>query len=348
MIIWGDGFDHYTTANELEDGSYVRGNAGLLTLSTANPRTGDKHVRLNSGLEPIRYAYPAGPSASIGLAFASYFDFLPSYVTHSNYSITWSDIGNTAQVMCQFYPNGSVVFTRGDGTTLYTSAPVITAGAYQHLEFFVTIHNSAGVIKMRVNNIEVVNQSGLDTCNSANVETSQVSFRAQDFIMISGTAPDWDIDDLYLYDTTGSRDNAYPVGDLECILLDTNGDTAEADWAKSTGVTGYTLLADASDSTYISTSSVSDRSDFDLEDLPADINYIACLFLHTRASKSDASPAQIQASIMSGANQGLGADRAITTVPTFWHDMLDVDPATGVRWTKIAVDACKFRIDRTV
>lgn len=352
-IIWGDGFDHYTTADELEDGSYVRGNSTLLALSTANPRTGDKHLRINFGLEPLRFAFPAGPSASVGVAFASYFDFLPSAISHENYSLVFSDIANNAQVTAQVFPNGSVRFFRGisngnTGTVLGTTAPVITAGAYQHLEFFVTIDNSAGVIKMRVNNIEVFSASSLDTCSTANIETSQMSIRAQDFIMFAGTAPDWDIDDMYMYDTSGARDNAYPVGDLECILLDTNGDTAEADWALSTGVTGYTLLADASDATYISTSTVTDRSDFDLEDLPPDINYIACLYLHTRASKSDASAAQIQASIMSGANQGVGADRAITTIPTFWHDMLDVDPATGVRWTKSAVDACKFRIDRTL
>jgi hypothetical protein len=353
-IIWGDGFDHYASRAQMVDGSYVLAGPGT-TLSTANPRTGTKHIRIgdiwSSGVEHWRFAYKQGSLTSVGLGFASYLEFIPDIAQSSNWSIDFCDFDNVCQVRCQLHPTGAWRFTRYPDVTpvtLATTGPVITAGAYHHIEIFITISNTVGVIKMRVNNIEVLSVSGIDTQGSALAETSQFKFNGQPSSMGARPAPAWDIDDLYLYDTSGARDNAYPVGDLECILLDTDGDTAEADWALSTGATGYTLTSDFSDATYVQASAVSDRSDFTLQDLPPDINYVACLFFHTRLSKSDASPAQVQASIMSGANRGAGSDRAITTVPTFWHDMFDTDPATGVRWTKSGVDSSIFRIDRTV
>lgn len=350
-IIWGDGFDHYNAIGDLENGNYVSVKTGPL-LSTINPRTGEKCIRLGSsgttGVDDIRFAYPEGSVASIGFAFASYFEFLPLAVVGVNYSISFRDITNSEQVRAQIYPSGAIRVMRSDNTVLGTSLPVVTANSYHHIEMFTTIDNTVGEFKIRVDDIEVLSLTGIDTQSTALTETSQVAFNGHRTATITGSAPLWDIDDLYIYDTNGARDNSYPVGDLQCILLDTDGDTAEADWSLSTGVTGYTLTSDFSDGTYVQSTIVGDRSDFTLEDLPPDINYIACLFLHTRVSKSDASAAEIQASVMSGANQAAGSSRTITTVPTYWHDMFDTDPATGVRWTKSGVDAANFRIDRTV
>ncbi len=143
--------------------------------------------------------------------------------------------------------------------------------------------------------------------------------------------------------------NAFPVGELQCIALVPNADTAEADFTKSTGVDGFALIdeLDASDVDYIQAPVVGDRSDFDLTDLDAEITFIAGLFTHTRIFKSDAGGCGIQASMVSSGSVVAGKDRNVTTLGTFWHDVFEKDPSTDTRWTRTGVNAARIRLERT-
>jgi hypothetical protein len=53
-------------------------------------------------------------------------------------------------------------------------------------------------------------------------------------------------------------------------------------------------------------------------------------------------------SLTSGANTDAGADRPMTTAFTYWSDVSEVNPGTGVFWTPTEVDAMDIEFDRTV
>jgi hypothetical protein len=129
-----------------------------------------------------------------------------------------------------------------------------------------------------------------------------------------------------------------------------NGDTAEADWAKSTGTTGYTLIDEHNpdDTDYIYSTAVGDLSEFDLEDLPEEITYIRGLGIHQRLSKSDSGAAFTKAGMKSVAATTDAAERPITVAPTYWRDTVDVDPNSSARWTRASLNAAWLRLTRSV
>ena len=102
------------------------------------------------------------------------------------------------------------------------------------------------------------------------------------------------------------------------------------------------------DADFIQAAVATDRSDFGLTDLPAEISFISGVFIHSRMSKIDAGPADMQVSMMSNALRGAGVNRPVTTLPTYYSDVIEVDPNTGARWTRVALNAAHLRFDRNV
>jgi hypothetical protein len=357
-VIWADGFDHYGTiiANLTSAGSYsetFENGPGGITLSTTEVRTGTHSLKLDGNAisdafaAGIRKAFPNGALVSFGVAFAAFLPELPDSTPEQR--INFRDFSNTSQFDVRIATTGALQAVRADGTVLGTTAgPVITAGAWNHFEIFATMSQAAGVIKIRVNNTEVLNLTGIDNVNTALVECSQFYFLTAGKASGAATSA-WYIDDLYIYDTNGAHANAYPVGDLGAYRLTATADTLEADWALSSGAQGFALIDEATpdDADYIYADAATDRSDFGMTDLPVDITYIETLFGHNRMLKSDAGPAQVQFSLMQGASQAAGTDRAITTSATYWFDNLPTDPLTAAKWTRSGVNSAQLRYDRT-
>ena len=128
-----------------------------------------------------------------------------------------------------------------------------------------------------------------------------------------------------------------------------NGDTAEADFAKSTGTVGYAMIDEASpnDTDYIYSTAAGDLSEFDLEDLPPEITYIRGLGIHVRMSKSDAGAAMTKTGMKSVAATDDADERPLTVEDTYWRDPIDVDPNSGARWTRTSLNNGKLRLTRS-
>lgn len=355
-LIWVDGFDHYggTIANLTAGGNYSAYgvNTTQAQISTTQKRTNTHALRIHGGNTSgasagyLRKAYSTGSLTRVGVGFASYIPTLPAINTGMR--LDFNDFANATQFTMYVTSTGALQIKREDGTVLgTTSGPVITAAAWHHIELYAEMSQTVGVIKIWVNEVLVLNLSAIDNVNSALVETSQLQFEV-DGVYPDVTGHDWYIDDLYIYDTTGSINNAAPVGDLNAYLLVTTADTAEADWTKSTGSAGYALIDETApdDADYIQSAVVGDRSDFALTDLPSTVNYVAGLFAHVRALKTDAGGAELKTTIMSGSSQSSGSNKSITTAATWWHQAIETDPATGARFTRAGVNAAQVRFDR--
>lgn len=366
-VIWADGFDHYgATESEMLNGAYSQ-NVGpfsaAIELDSALFRTGTHSIKFPTGTVQyriLRKAFsPGSISAGVGISFALYLHSLPDTGT-ATFMVMLRDIANAEQICLMIATTGAIQIVRGytgntttqtyqqtGGTTLGTSAPVITAEAWHHIEFYATASQTTGAVNVRVDNNEVIALTNQDTVNTSNVEFSQVAFVQAG--TSSGTSLISQIDDIYMYDTTGSDGNAYPLGDLQAMWLTATADTAEADFTKSTGTDGYALIDEVTpnDADYIQAAAATDRSDFALTDLPADINYVETLFAHTRMLKTEAGTAQIQQSFMQGTDQSAGTDRDITTTATYWFDNHPLDPDTAAKWTRTGVNSALLRYDRT-
>jgi hypothetical protein len=361
MLRWVDGFEHYGLS-ELHMLEGVGGAAAWSEidsqwdLSSANPATGDFHMRLDiSGTgttEDLRRAFGQSTDiAGVGYRFA--ISALPNAesVTESANQmamINFRDVANANQVRVSLGTEGSVYACRTN-TLLGRSDPCIAAGGYHHFEAKTKIDNTTGYIEVRVNEVTVLNLTGIDTQASANAETSQ--FRVGNIADSPGTF-NFDLDDIFAWDDDASDlENTVVdfVGDKGCYYLPVNADTAEADFTKSTGVTGYTLLDELTpdDADYIADTTGVARSIFGVAALPANVAEVIAMMPVIRARKEESGSVTLRGGVVVGASESYTPDNSPSTAFAYMTPgPKTIDPDTGVAWASNADPS--LLIERTV
>jgi hypothetical protein len=288
------------------------------------------------------------------MGFALYLTALPVLNT-TNYFVFWASEGangafsqftinitstGTVQVR-NHYQSGPIVAESAQG--------VITAETHQHIEFKATVGNT-GSIEVRVNGVTVINEASVDLLYyEANPTVAQFGMSRA----TSGDGSGTYIDDLIMWDTTGSGNNDF-IGDKRVFTLFPDGNTAQADFSVVGAASGYEAIDEADpddDTTYIyedTTGSPAPSSEFTLDDLPAGAANIVAVIPVVRAQKDEAGDANLTVGLVSGASEVNGADNPMTTEWTYRADVFETDPATGAAWTPTAVDAVQLKLARTL
>jgi hypothetical protein len=125
------------------------------------------------------------------------------------------DAGATAHVQVRVTPTGVVAFYRGTGSgTLLaqTASPVVPFNTWVYLEASVTISDTVGVAKARVNGVEVLSFTG-DTKNAGTASTVDTI----NFTTYAGGGSRFD--DLYICDDTGAAPYNDFLGDVRVCTL---------------------------------------------------------------------------------------------------------------------------------
>ncbi len=315
--------------------------------NTANPRgLGVAHLRMTQLVTgtPSRFVLP-GTFNEITLGVAVCLSSLPT----SNNSLRIfapRDSANATQLNLGVSTTGKLEVRRGDTTTIIADSdalhpvPPIVASAYQFVEMYVKIHDTDGEIEVRVDGVVVIDAAGLDTKQTANAGSSQVVVCENS---ASGVT-NFDMADLYVTDGYDFR------GDTQWLDVIPNADTAETDWTRNTGSNDYDMISDTApdaDTTYIEATTPGDRSDFELSAVPGTASTIVAVVTKPMMRKTDAGTCNVQVSLMSGGVQVAGADRPMTEAYTYYRDIFETDPNTGVAWTPSAVNAVNLRLDKT-
>lgn len=377
----GDGFDHYgTDTSNMTDGTYADANSCALSTTYAATGTHSLHINGNTGLfthdgprvvlptaidkvgAAARFLFPSLPNNN---ATAAIFAFLnsPSQVGQVTFFV-----GANGQIRVyrghNAYGNGgndsgaSVGSGYGDGVLIAESDPAVVAGAWNHIEVQAYIHATEGWLRVAVNEVTVMEETNLNTLYDSTKVCSVAQYRPY-----NDAAGTFYMDDYHIYDFTGTAATDTDwcptvngsgvatnfIGELGAYILLPNGDDGtNADWQKSTGSVGYSLIDEAtpSDVDYVYSDTATDLSEFALTDLPEDITYIRGLDLLPRMSKNDSGSATYQVGMESNASTTDATARVVTVEPTYWRDQINVDPDGGGNWTKTSLDAAKVRFTR--
>lgn len=225
------------------------------------------------------------------------------------------------------------------GTLLATSGQALPIQVWAHLELKATIADSGGQVEVRLDGAQVLSFSG-DTRNAGTAEIATVRFSTH--LVSTGNRHLLRLDDVYLCDTSGSRNNDF-LGDVKVVTLRPNADTAQADFTPSTGSVHYSLVAEApdddGDASYVESGTVGHKDLYGYQDLTGTPAAILALQLATVARKDDAGSRSLRAVLKSGATTANGATRVLGTSYTLYDDRFEADPATGAAWSKAGVDA---------
>lgn len=379
MRLWEDGFDHYgsDTARML-DNAYANAGSGT-ALSTAQFATGTHSLYISKPdgdgsviINGVRKVLDSAVS-KIGVMARFYFPDAPTSNNGSAIIDFMTSDTSRSQLCCIVDSNGALRFYTGNfygfpasgiGTLIAQTDPIIGTAGWNHIELQALLHDTAGWIRVAVNGVHRFQQTGLATRYNADNIVS-IEHHVTPFNNSSSTT-NWDyyMDDLIYYDFTG--DSAVDtdfcptvdgsgiatsyIGELQVWPLFPNGDTAQADWTKSSGTVGFSLIDEVppDDAGYIASSAVGNLSEFALDDLPTTITYIRGLGIHQRLSKSDSGAAMTQTGMKSVAAASDAAERPMTVAPAYWRDMVNVDPNSSARWTRASLNAAWLRFTRSV
>lgn len=360
---WCDGLGRYGTDESLMlNGSSGQAWAQIdnsFALSTANPRTGTYHLRLTDSVGPKRIRRVFGDALTeVFIGYALYVADLPNKESHGTTGggldgtelCSFRDAANAVQCRLLLGTDGGIEARRGT-TVLGRCAPVIGAGAYQHIEIYAKAGDGTdGAIEVRVDEVTKLNLTGIDTVSTANVEFSQFALGYELKNDVDTFYPTMDFADFFCNDTTsdGSGCDTW-IGDCKSGLLLVTSDTAQADFALSAGVSGYPLLGEVppDDATYISTGSSTAESDFGLANGPANLSEVLTVRPFVRAMKDDAGTCTIAPNMLSNSTKGTVSDQPVTTAFAYYDSNVPVDPDTGVPWTPSGLNAAEHVVERT-
>lgn len=348
MIDWADSFDHYgTDISNMLDGAWSE---VVAELSTDFARTGAKSLKLNATTGIARRVFGSSKT-TCGVALALYLPILPS-INESMTPIEFRDGGNAAQARVVVESTGAIAvylgpYGFGGNTPAGTSTILIRANGWNHLEAWCGVDASAGFVEVRLNGVTVVNVTGVNTDQSLTGEVSQYATLTN---QARGADGPWYFDDAIALDNSGATNNSF-IGDKKVLTDFPNADTADVDWLPSSGSTRYQMVDDADpddDATYDEAGASGDIMGLSYPALDGSVVTVAAVaFLH-RSRKTDAGTCIVQQAITgSGSGEAEGAENALTTAYSYYQDLFEVDPTTGLAWAPADVALADQILTRT-
>lgn len=335
MLLFMDGFDHYTSQADmllkgwvLPDGRGVgtgpSGRFGRCMLFAGGGGGYAPYAELlvpNSSrlLNGFAYMAPQG-----GVPFVRFYD------------------GATAQVYLAF--DGSWKLTAYSGAsswaTTFTYAPSTWIYAELRVDFGT---GTSGRIVVKVNGQTVLDQASINTAPSGVARGNMVQYYQN-----GGNNQSASYDDLYLCDGTGTANNDF-LGDCRVETLLPSGAGAETQWTPSAGA-NYTNVDEVpadGDTTYNKSNTVGQVDTYALPDLASvtgliyGVQYLQSVRKDNAGTRLVAPVARIGGADYPGSDTGLGNSYVYT------REIKEKSPATAAAWTISEINAMEYGVKVT-
>ncbi len=323
-ILFMDGFDAATPGNIL-----TKWTSGTLTAVQPGRFDYGQCARLASNALLVRGL--GGNHAILGVALA----YRPA-VINASFIVGFRDAG-TAQCEARLRSDGRIDLAR-NGAVLATSAGLLSAGVWYHLELKVAIHDTAGAIELRVNGVSFAAASGVDTKNTANAYANEAAIQA------NGITADYD--DLAVWNTGGGQNNDW-LGDGRIFTRLPSGAGYYSQWMPLAGL-NYQNVDDNpadGDETYNSAATVGSLDSYAFPPIPG-VGTIKAVQLALIARKDDAGARAIAALLRRGSDS-LGGSQGLADAYAAYLQLWEVDPITAAAWTLANFNNTEFGIRLT-
>ena len=226
------------------------------------------------------------------------------------------------------------------GTTVLDSCS-IQAGVWYYVEVKVTINDTTGSYEVRLNGVNVMSGSNVDTQQTANATADGFKFYGDTYATVL-------LDDLYVLDGTGSTNNDF-LGDMKVSAILPNGDVSgESDFTRSGGTPNYENVDENpsdDDASYVESGTSNDRDLYDYENIDAGVTGIKGVQINTQARVTDAQSQTLITSCKSNTtvSEDSGESIGSTTYNTSYR-VMEQDPDTSAAWTASGLNAASFGV----
>lgn len=344
-----DGFDYYPSS-------------GLSTVVTAQGWTGATGSIVRSTNNAFGYGYSMGLSSNnnndviqrslrgryTGVGVLGMRMFVPSNGPGYSLSIvdSMTSSGNR-QWRLHFLETGNIDLYVGNNVlTARTDAMSYTPGKWFYLEIKWTPSLITGTFEVRINTVPVLTLPSIQTAYGTVVGGGASGFDTVEFwkSSISGALNSWAWDDLYFLDTTGSVNNDYlgnvrvkaqlPVSDYSVQFAIGGTAPASTNWQS-------VLNTALNDTKYVYTPTAGYKDLYDIDPI-LNTPLVHGIEISGAYRQDDATQRFIKNSIQSSGVNAEGVSRAINQSYTFYADIFETDPNTGVSFTGTAANALKI------
>lgn len=248
--------------------------------------------------------------------------------------------GDSTLVSLRVNSAGSLWFTR-NGTQIgsATANGTVSAATFYYLEIKVTLHASAGVAVLRVNEVQVLNGTGLNTVGGT---TDRVRFGG-----LLNTGGVLDFDDLVILDTAGSVNNDF-IGDVrvQAILPSGNGNSSVLVGSDGNSTDNYLLVDEATpngDTDYVASATPGAKDTYAYGNVTPASGSVLGVQISAYARKDDAGARSIVTVARSGGTEADGPVQTLATTFDYHTDVRETKPG-GSQWSISDVNGAEFGV----
>ena len=329
-----DGFDHYTTRDQLLYKYNTAGSSSYVVLDDGR-RAGSQAVRLYAGSGYIVKSFDEQATWVAGVALK--LDALP---TGNGAVFMFLDVGGDAQACLCISSTGALILKRGStsGITLATSDEALQAGKWYYVEGKITIANSGGTFSARINGRECASYTG-DTRYSTSYEKAN----AIKMYGMPSAVKIW-YDDLYICDGTGSSHNDY-LGDVRVDTLFPSAAGNATEFTPTGSANNWENVDDTSpdeDTSYNASDTAGQKDSFGFSDLSALSSTVLGVQANMLVRKDDAGTRILRSLIRTGGTDYEGSDLSLADSYTNLTQIWMQNPSTAAAWTEAEVNAAEF------
>lgn len=355
-LIFMDGFDNYLAAGTTMTSSNVpyqiSGTSGTLTIQTM-PILGGLGVRgARVGTNDTHSMYTNLPKTwvsgeTIGVGAHYYADLRQAGIEQGIMALASSS--GVFSIILLMTDTGKLEVRSGSfaGTLLGDSGSnVLDLNALYHIEMKVGLHASTGTVTVRVNGVDWITATAKNTISGTSISRLQLLHNAG-ATGGGGENHRHYMTDVFVWDGAGAQNNDF-LGGCNVITLFPSADTADADWTKSTGVVGFSIIDNMPPTAdYLEAPNVADLSIFDLTDLPHTSFSVKGVQAQVFAQKTIAGAVGLEFGIDSNNVLGLSAAIDLTQSQYLYKDHVrELNPDTGALFTPAEINALQVVLQR--
>lgn len=344
-IVWADGFDHQGSIANCAVSGYQSFGGFLLDYVAGRTGNAVRFQRLIGGVGYRRILDDAATVIGAGLAikpgvapavdkrFGIYFERGTSGGDDIRLSVCLAD---DLSLVARTFINDTTEVELGR-----TRPNLIPVGGYRHVE--VGVFPGTETIQVRVDTEVVL--TIIYPASSLWVISSV--FVGQQGGTVAGGDYNIDTDDFIIWDGSGDVNNNF-LGDMRCITLFPSADTVEADWAPSSGATGWNLIDETPPSTidYITAFNNNEVSAFEKSAPPVEVIGVNAVRMVAFANRDDAGISAFRMGLNVGGFVEQGAKHIPGIVAAYYSSILEKQPVTQLPWTREAFEAALLTVTR--
>lgn len=347
-LLWMDSFDHYVSADLTDKYAVAVGS----TIQIAGGRRSTNSYRVGNSTSNRMIAAVTPGSTTVIFGVALKISGMPASAS-TELSIIVMDVPTlTDQVGLNISTAGFLRVIRGSTVLATATIGAISAASYAYIEAKIVIHPSAGSAVVRVNELEVINVSSINTAASGVATWSGVMLRATNFIN------NQDFDDFYICDSNGSSPWNNFLGDVRVDPRYPTAEGASSAWTPLSGTDNALMVDDPGPSTYVVTSVGPDddttynsaasvlTDTFVVQDAPVVGATIYGVQTCIGVKKSDAGACSIAPVVRPVSTDFVGTAQNPGTSYTYLTTMYQANPATSAQWTEAGFNATEFGYKR--